>query len=656
MRRGLVALVLVGLAASAAVLVPRVRLEAGYRAVEIVLDGDDWLMLARREGREPARMLRALRDRGATSLAIADNTLRRLADDGLISYASGPTLQSQARLSALAPPFARLHAAGAIRTDAVYVTGPRGHLDFVAQRFRALLGPERTHLRGDVVEVIGAQQDLEEIGLGYRAEDAALARAAGLGVVLRPRNYRGLSRASLRVLVDGYAQATPQPTLIFALTEVQGYERLIGDAAAEYWRIGARFGRIEVFSARRKQRGEDRLTALMQPAVIRVFSITPEELQVLRPAQVADRFLRAAQERNIRLLYVRPLLSTPAGDSPVDVNLDLVASIARGLQESGFAVTRSQPLAPLEVPRPVMWVVAVGALALAFLVVDDLARAVGLRLRSSVAGVLLALAVLITVGASFSRLDGFWRQLLALGTAIAAATGAVVWALPPHAPTRRTSPIAAGLGVLLRALVVAVSGGLFVAALLSQWAFMLAFATFLGVKPAHAAPVVLVGTWVALGARASVSWRQTLQDLVDWVRRPLRVGWALAALALGTLGVLLLARTGNIGLPLLGAEVQLRTMLEDVLVARPRTKEFLIGYPALVLAGVASSVGWRGAALPLAMAGAVGTAGAINSFSHLHTPLLYTIWRTGNALLLGAVLAIPAAVMLLWVARRGRRS
>jgi hypothetical protein len=56
------------------------------------------------------------------------------------------------------------------------------------------------------------------------------------------------------------------------------------------------------------------------------------------------------------------------------------------------------------------------------------------------------------------------------------------------------------------------------------------------------------------------------------------------------------------------------------------------------------------------LAGAIGTAGAINSFSHLHTPLLYTFWRTGNALMVGAVLAVPAAVVLLWITPRISRS
>jgi len=50
--------------------------------------------------------------------------------------------------------------------------------------------------------------------------------------------------------------------------------------------------------------------------------------------------------------------------------------------------------------------------------------------------------------------------------------------------------------------------------------------------------------------------------------------------------------------------------------------------------------------------GAIGTAGAINSFSHLHTPVLYTAWRTGNALLLGAIIVLPALLVFTWIARR----
>ncbi len=654
-RRVLVWLVVLGLAASSAVLAMRHRLEARYRAVEIVLDGDDWVSLIRREGRLTSEVMADLRQRGAVSVALSDNTLKRLAEEGAVSYAGGGQLASTGRLAALREPFAGLAAMGALRTDAVYVSGSPDALEFVSARLTALLGPERVRAINGAIEVLGTAPDLEELGLGFRPADAAPYRAAGLEVVLRPRNFRGLTPESLRVLVEGYASTTASPTLIFALAEVQGYEELLVEAAAAYQRAGARYGRIEVFTARRKQKGEDRLTALMRPSVIRVFSITPEELLVLRPGEVVDKFVRAAAERNIRLLYVRPLLVTPAGTPALEINLGVVETVARELRALGFSPGRARPLPPLEVPAPLIWVVALGAAALILLVADDLARVLGTPVARGAYGVILGAAVLLSVLAGLTRFDAPWRQVLALGTAVAGATGATVWALPRE---RRSGFGAAVTGwlTLLRAVAAASATGVFVAALLSRWEFMLAFSTFLGVKAAHVAPVALVALMLAFDRRREGDWRATVQELNGWVAQPLRLGAALAVLVAGLAGVMLLARTGNISLPLAGAEQSLRTVLENLLVARPRTKEFLIGYPALVLAGVAASLGWRRVALAFALAGAIGTAGAVNSFSHLHTPLVHTVWRTGNALLLGAVLAVPAVTVLLWLSRRPPRS
>lgn len=654
-RRYLVWIVVLGLVACAAVLIGRHRLESRYRSVEIVLDGDDWVSLIRREGRAVSDVLASLRRRGAVSVAISDNTIKRLAEEGAISYAGGGQLTSAGRLAALREPFVGLAAQGALRASAVYASGSPDAMAFVSSRLTALLGAERVRTLNGAIEILGTVPDLEELGLGFRPTDAAPFKAAGLEVVLRPRNFRGLTPESLRVMVEGHAAAADSPTLIFALTEVQGHEGLLEEAAAAYQQIGARYGRIEVFTARRKQKGEDRLTALMRPSVIRVFSITPEELLVLRPGEVVDKFVRAAVERNIRLLYVRPILVTPAGSPALEINLGVVETVASKLRALGFAPGRARPLPPLEVPPPLIWVAALGAAALVLLVADDLLRVIGIPVPRGAYGVVLGATVLLTVLAGFTRFDALWRQVLALGVAVAGAAGATVWALP-RSSRSGSGAAAEGYLTLLRAVAMAAATGAFVATLLSQWEFMMAFSTFLGVKAAHVAPVVLVALMLALERRREGDWRATVQEVNDWVAQPLRLGAALAVLAAGLAGVMLLARTGNIDLPLAGAERSLRAVLESLLVARPRTKEFLIGYPALVLAGVAAALGWKRAALMFALGGAVGTAGAINSFSHLHTPLVYTVWRTGNALLLGAVLAVPAVAVLLWLSRRPVRS
>jgi hypothetical protein len=340
----------------------------------------------------------------------------------------------------------------------------------------------------------------------------------------------------------------------------------------------------------------------------------------------------------------------------MQVNLDLVETIATNLTRFGFTPMRARPLPPLQVPAPLTWVVALGAAALTMLVVVDLCRAVGLPLRPFAIPVALMLAVLGTVAAGFTRFDSLWRQLLALAVAIAGATGAAAWALARVRPGR--SPVAQGYLTLIRALAAAVAAGLLVAALLSQWPFMLAFRVFLGVKAAHILPVILVGLWLTseVLTRDGADWRANARRILQSIDQPLRIGAALAAVFVGVVAVILLARTGNISVPVSGPEQQLRTTLENLLVARPRTKEFLFGYPALVLAGASTALGWRRAGIAFLLAGAVGTAGAINSFSHLHTPFLYTAWRTGNALILGAAVALPAVLVLTWIARRTARS
>ncbi len=663
-RRVLIACVVLGALAAMVPLAMRARLEARYRTVEIVLDAQDWLTLIRREGRDVGEVMRDLRRRGATSVALSDVTLKQLAEEGLVSHASGGTLQALSRVTELGDPFRALAAAGALRPGAVYISGSPEGLAFVTERLRALVGESRVRPLHGAIEVLGTQLDLEELGLGFRKADAVPFMRAGFEIVLRPRNYRGLTPASLRTLADGYGDVAPLPTLIFALTEVQGYEGLVDDAAVEYRRIGALFGRIEVFSARRKQKGEDQLTALMRPEVVRVFSITPEELQVLRPDEVVDRFVRAAQERNLRVLYVRPLLITPAGVPALQVNVDLVDAIAQKLHGFGFSLGRAGPLLPLAPSRPFIWVAALGSAALCVLVLYDLSRVLGIRLPGAVAAAIVLVVVAGTAAAGFTGFDGLWRQLLALVTAVAGAAGATVWAMPRPGPepTAGTSGGRSRLGAgragitgyatLLRAIALAAITGVFVATLLSQWAFMLAFSTFLGVKAAHIIPVALAGVWLAFVQRPPGGWRAAWREGAIWIDTPLRIGTALAVLVIALAAVMLLARTGNISVPLAGIEQQLRTTLESTLVARPRTKEFLIGYPALVLAGTAGALGWRRVALVFALVGTIGTAGAINSFAHAHTPLLYAVWRTGNALLLGAIVALPAVLVLLWIARR----
>lgn len=651
--RLLIGIVLVGLAASLAILSTRWAVETRTRTVEVILDAQAWRELAIREGRPPREVFAALHARGATSVAIYEGTLRRLLEAGRASYFSGGDLQDAARAGTLAPPLRALVTTGRVRAEAVYVLADPSVAEWVEEGFRGLLGTGRVRRLGYVLEILGTRVDLEELGLGFLPEELAAYQAgpASFHLVLRPRNYRGLTAENLTRKLNVWELGHAPLTVVFEGPEVLGYERMIDETARHLKALRYRYGRVEAFSAKRKQRGEDALTARMAPAVIRLFSLTPEEMAVLTPAAMEDKFLRAAQERGIRLVYLRPIITTSAGVKAIQANLDFAGGVVQGLKQHGFPVGRPDPL-PEILQSPILFgLVAAGALALGAIALSELARTAGVHLEIRHLLILVAAGLLATglaqVGAGTFLL---WRKALALGTAIAGATLAVAVTL---AEESSGGVLRRSLGALWRASAISAAAGVLIAALLTAWPFMLAIHTFLGVKVAHVLPPVLAAFLLTFGARPGGE-RFTLREIWRWLERPLRLQYAVIAVIAAVAAVMLLGRSGNFGLPLSGVESRMRDLLENLLVVRPRTKEFLIGHPAFMLAAAAQALGLRGWVVPLAVIGAVGQAGVINSFSHIHTPLQVVLLRTLYALIIGSILGTVPVLILKRVIRRWR--
>ena len=101
MPRTLVGAVGAGLLAAFAVLAMRASVESSSRDVEIALDGPDWEALARREGQDPLTLFARAREHGATAVAVYEQTLKRLAEQGEVAYATGGQVLSRARMGSL---------------------------------------------------------------------------------------------------------------------------------------------------------------------------------------------------------------------------------------------------------------------------------------------------------------------------------------------------------------------------------------------------------------------------------------------------------------------------------------------------------------------------------------------------------------------------
>lgn len=136
-----------------------------------------------------------------------------------------------------------------------------------------------------------------------------------------------------------------------------------------------------------------------------------------------------------------------------------------------------------------------------------------------------------------------------------------------------------------------------------------------------------------------------LSKTIDVLKADIKVYWVLLAGVLGAVGYIYILRSGNVT-SISGVETLLRNSITELLTARPRTKEFLIGWPCLVL----FVYYFKNTELKLlqwgfATGAAILFASVINSFCHVFTGVLTIYSRVLNGMLVGAVVCVFVLVI-----------
>jgi hypothetical protein len=178
-----------------------------------------------------------------------------------------------------------------------------------------------------------------------------------------------------------------------------------------------------------------------------------------------------------------------------------------------------------------------------------------------------------------------------------------------------------------------VIGGLHIAALLTLPSYMLHIEQFFGVKIAHFLPPLFIAVYLVV---SESDYKSLLKGTVRWLDVLIMVG------IMGVVFVML-SRTGNDNPGDVSAlELKLRNFLDRVLPERPRTKEFLIGHPALILGLSMAFRGQRGWLPLIAFLAAVGQVSVLNTFCHLHTPIAVSLLRVAVGVVMGGIVGLFA--------------
>ncbi len=273
-------------------------------------------------------------------------------------------------------------------------------------------------------------------------------------------------------------------------------------------------------------------------------------------------------------------------------------------------------------------------------------EAFGIR-RAPIAYALFAADIVLVALGYLAHHDLLVRKVLALTGGIAFATMgfvAIPRAFTGAYPRSYGAALAAGLRTAGVAYLFALLGALVVVGLLSVPLMMQEIDRFSGVKLVLAVPPLLAFVLYVYTRRFGNEPPGPEQSALA----PVRVYQLALLVLLAGAAFLILSRSGNQSdITPSTFELSLRSDLTAVLGVRPRFKEFLIGVPLLMLLPALRIDQRRLFGWLFAIAAAIGTADVVDTFSHLHTPLLISLLRTVN----GAVLGVFVGAILIWIYR-----
>ncbi len=645
----------IGLLAALFVAARRERHEANARNVEIVMDDSDFSALAKAYNYNEAAFLAELRRAGLTSLAVSEELGANVpAAPNAAAYA-GSALLDQARVAPLGDPlFVALAHANALRADTMYLIAydaatARRYAEQLPLRFE----PRAIRVLRPVLPVVWAIRttsdyfDAETFGLPL--DRVALAQRAGLLLVPRLQNDEGFSPAHIRALVDDSTRGARARTVIFfgLRNEVLGYPDQIPAAAAALTADHLNFGSVETYDPKQEQLGNADLARRLPERLVRVQAIAKPEADKLTPEEVIARYLLGVNERNIRVVYLRPYYHQWNGRSIEATNVEIVRRVAQGILADHKRIASASPFALFAISPFLIALVSLAVPASLLLVLE----AFGVTSMRWIAA--LVLADLLFLGAGYaSHHDILVRKVLALAAGLAfpalgiLAVSAAFRGEPGRWP-KSDNVYVRGLVALVTGIAVTLCGAVVVVGLISTPLTMTEIDRFLGVKYVLALPPL-----IALGLYFFTDRFGAKLEPRAAADEPVRVIQLLVGVVLVAGAYLVLERSGNQSdIAPSSFELALRSHLTSILQVRPRFKEFVVAWPALMLVPALIPADRRRWGWLLVLAVGVGLGDLIDTFSHLHTPLLVGAERVINGGVLGAAIGLA----VIYVYRRLRR-
>jgi len=475
------------------------------------------------------------------------------------------------------------------------------------------------------------KEDYLSLMVGFPQDEIKEIKNNGLNVVYRFENQDN-NELNFNLL----SNLVKDSTIVFSGEEILGYPDELNRTSELLNNNNNRFGYIEAIIG--VQNGEDRIAKELDYDLVRVHSVTQDEMNIYSQSKIVNRYLRSVRERNIRFFYMRPIIKENLDFLEVkDLNREYISTLSNELESAGYNITRAKPYQQFSNSSIYLMFTAIGVLAAGILLFYEF-----FRIKDEMIGYVLAVLGIISIFIIYFIFDSnFFRAGLALTSSIIFPSLAVISQLLKKTKQKN-------IFNYLKASLITLIGAGFVVSALADISYLTKINQFRGVKLAFIMPLLVITLYYFLEYIVREKNTTVKGKVFELLDINLKVKHLVILAFVGLAGIYYILRTGNFPiLDIPAIEDIFRKMLEKILFVRPRFKEFLIGHPSFILGlyffnNIKNSL----SLYFLSLLAVIGQLNILNSFAHVHTPLFISTLRTFHGLWLGLLIGLIGVYIL----------
>ena len=686
----LIAVIVLGLVCALWLNWTRHRVEQANNTVEMAMEYEGLRKLATLQGVSEDKVLREFQAAGINSLMLFDTTLERLTKKGEIYSATTGELRKAASLGADRGVFAAVPE-DKLTCDAAFVAASSNPavMPDVLEDLQLRYGKDRVEIvssEPQIIRVVGSTELLPEgkydephgllqAPLGLPVRDMQKLADMGFELIVRPQNYINVREEQIDSIFKRIDKAGVKVHAFMPCgKETVGYPDKVEYLGKKLREHDMTLVMLEHYTQLRFAQidGLIPLAEFNNYKSARSYVIDALEQKKISVATALHRWALTDEERNIRVNYIRPFLLPVEGKDIMQINLKYVRDIKANVEARGYTigqagvfadVTNAQGFAPY-FPAKTMW------LPIVLAIVAGVVLFASLLFNLSSKTELVLWAVLSAVGCGLLMLGRglLTRQLLALAAAsvFPVLSMSVIMNIWDKNTTSNglVKIIWQAMWQLALAIALSLVGAAFLSAILTDSRFLLEIDIYRGVKLTFILPVVLTAVlylkrydMLQVVGKGVKSLLEKLNSLLDTGLTFKHVAVLFVFLFIAFYFVGRSGHTG--GVPVPAIELKMRAFLEQVMYARPREKEFMIGHPAFFLTVMAvykcAPRWWQ---FVLICGAVIGQGSLVQTFCHMRTPVVMSFVRALDGYAVGIVFGIISILgmsVLLYVGKRLQR-